>query len=406
MGSRETFLEDHTTPSGLLDDEGVKMASTELGLYRQDAVHSWFQFAIATGTASLKQRWDQLIPLGFPPFFFERYVMQSGRFTPDDLSDWPGYPVTLFERLCTADYVCARLRNATDPVSGLVKDPAAMKRLYGRGFGWSAGVQMWLNWAITIGSAPLLRRWMNLQTLYEQVIGTYFATVVKKSQRFRAEDLDIWPSGMQPTVRAHVMEALVAGSFLPPLPDAKRRRLQSSFTTRQKTSAESVRRAQQAVSAWTLESYYKRIQDHLRDDKNNEERRGKQSANLVKNYQDATRLRAPKGAKRGVTHIYRGLHGPIAEQFERDGFYDDKGLIGFSWDRAVAVRFSQGQLVLRLRVSDVPAGTPWIWFGQRMFPKSTLPTEREVLLPPGLLKGVEAVREDGIDMLQVAYTPR
>ena len=73
------------------------------------------------------------------------------------------------------------------------------------------------------------------------------------------------------------------------------------------------------------------------------------------------------------------------EEFQRTGEIRDKGFLAFSTDLEIAEEFSMGSPVMRLAVRDIPAGTPWIWYGSKAHLKSYFARENEVLLPPGRL---------------------
>lgn len=91
--------------------------------------------------------------------------------------------------------------------------------------------------------------------------------------------------------------------------------------------------------------------------------------------------------------LYRGVHGPIKKSLDRRGYYDDKGWIATTTNSGISHMFaSKGGVILRLRISALERGTPWIWFSSLDRPsmpqsnvlQSTCP-EDEVLLPPGRL---------------------
>ena len=108
-----------------------------------------------------------------------------------------------------------------------------------------------------------------------------------------------------------------------------------------------------------------------------------------------------------VKYLYRGIQmtGPFApakirDSLRRHGGIADKGYMALSTDQSVAVSFAtkafpHGALLLRLPISSIPKGTPYIWFGKanarRRVTQSYAVQEKEVLLPPGILKVPTAV---------------
>jgi hypothetical protein len=63
--------------------------------------------------------------------------------------------------------------------------------------------------------------------------------------------------------------------------------------------------------------------------------------------------------------LYRGVHDWQAEQLLKSGKLDISGYIAFSRSRSRAFEFAEKGnvgVLMRLRVEDVPKGTPWIWF--------------------------------------------
>jgi hypothetical protein len=102
-------------------------------------------------------------------------------------------------------------------------------------------------------------------------------------------------------------------------------------------------------------------------------------------------------------YLFRGIHGPQMEAYLRTGILEEKGYIPFSRMEKIAKQFAQndlpdgGGLILRLRISSIPKGTPWIWFtskeelrkkgfGVRKNTYESQITEGEVLLPPGSIR--------------------
>ena len=96
----------------------------------------------------------------------------------------------------------------------------------------------------------------------------------------------------------------------------------------------------------------------------------------------------------------------MAAAFQRRGVHEERGFVVFTRNEEVARHFSQKQALLRLAVTDILPGTPWIWFGCHGQPQSSAEHEQEVLLPPGLLKVRTAdgtFQQEGV--LPVTYTP-
>jgi len=95
--------------------------------------------------------------------------------------------------------------------------------------------------------------------------------------------------------------------------------------------------------------------------------------------------------------LFRGVHGPIAQELRRKGTYHDNGFVATSIREEIAVRFQGGGgllgtrgtrgLIMRFDIAEIPPGTPWIWFSNSATPQSnmqmSLCDEGEVLLPPG-----------------------
>ncbi len=124
---------------------------------------------------------------------------------------------------------------------------------------------------------------------------------------------------------------------------------------------------------------------------------------LVQLMRDA-RLRAPHkplGCD-NTRQMYRGVRLPLdvyAQQGKR-GYLDDPSFASFSTDYNVSESFfeevdylEEMPVMLVLKTADVPAGTPWLWFGDACGRKRTardknrlrsqFDNEQEVLLPPG-----------------------
>ncbi len=144
---------------------------------------------------------------------------------------------------------------------------------------------------------------------------------------------------------------------------------------------------------------------------------------LVQLMRDA-RLRAPHkplGCD-SVQEMYRGLSlsRSVYNGALKKGYLDDSSFTSFSTSFAVAESFTMNDddseyhepVVLVLKMADVPAGTPWLWFGHACGRKRTASNknrlrarfehEQEVLLPPGRYRILET---EGSDTWYVAFEP-
>lgn len=109
------------------------------------------------------------------------------------------------------------------------------------------------------------------------------------------------------------------------------------------------------------------------------------------------------------TYLFRGMHGPLAAAVALDGGLKKwTGYLAFSRDYDISKKFGKtspdaaetdvdrmGHVLFRLKLDDVPRGTPWIWYltsgtneaemrRKRNTARAGLP-EHEVLFPPGRL---------------------
>lgn len=95
-------------------------------------------------------------------------------------------------------------------------------------------------------------------------------------------------------------------------------------------------------------------------------------------------------------YLYRGMRASgyfDMAKVQRDGYIEEKGFVALSRAKNVAKEFagkegSKGMLVRLDPFTDIPHGTPWLWFDEKTrnaTVESTLPHEAEVLLPPGRL---------------------
>lgn len=163
--------------------------------------------------------------------------------------------------------------------------------------------------------------------------------------------------------------------------------------------------------AWTTE-IYRNIQDSMRKRRSNRlSRITDRKQGLIK-YMLLLARRSPSLPRQAkhVTHLYRGLHGPLVNQLLKYGTIDDKGFIATTPSKKVADKFATRQfmkgvfgVVLSIELSEIPKGTPWIWFGYDAH--SEAPKEQEVLLPPGRLTLKPAPKAGRSKVLRVIYAP-
>jgi surface protein len=198
------------------------------------------------------------------------------------------------------------------------------------------------------------------------------------------------------------------------------------------------------ITDWTTESY-RNIQDARRKGNTIRNNRKKIDRHLAQYFRN-TPIRAPYIPKalsirslweknrmqKRVKYLYRGIHGPLAETFIRDGKLHDKGYIAFSRRREIANKFAGGNkqtgsnnsnnsnntsdreypgyIMLRLDINSIPRGTPWLWYDIKIHGKGTNAHrsnahEYEVLLPPGTLAKINSNRTPGYECFIVKYTP-
>jgi hypothetical protein len=126
--------------------------------------------------------------------------------------------------------------------------------------------------------------------------------------------------------------------------------------------------------------------------------------------------------------LYRGVHDWQAEQLLQSGKLDIRSYIAFSRSRGIAFNFAAAGnigVLMRLRIEDVPKGTPWIWFDHSNYNndghkinktysknvyRSLVPNEEEVLLPPGELTLSTRLHNSttngsSVQFYEVEYTP-
>ena len=93
----------------------------------------------------------------------------------------------------------------------------------------------------------------------------------------------------------------------------------------------------------------------------------------------------PRGLK--VTYLYRGTDwkNPMLNSLGRGDAYDEASFSSFTWSTVVAE--GTGSVILRLKISDITPGTPYVWFGVRNA-VTLIDSESEVLMPPGRYSGL------------------
>ena len=78
-----------------------------------------------------------------------------------------------------------------------------------------------------------------------------------------------------------------------------------------------------------------------------------------------------------------GVHGKLARDLLERGRTADGGYVPLSTSFTVARNFRSGYgIVVRIKRDSIPIGTPWVWYDTRKI-RSSIPAERELLLPPG-----------------------
>ena len=242
--------------------------------------------------------------------------------------------------------------------------------------------EKWLQVSLAVGPLNLLQPKF---LTYQQLLGKFwtfldelnFAMVMKDVDRWTPDDVaDVWPAG--PTQQKIVAYLTRFSRFSSP-------RLRNAYTK---------------FPNWTT-SKYRNVQNWLRHGQQN---LGFPLAAKMFYYFDNALYRAPNRPWPHITTLWRGIHGDMALAFQTTGQYTEKGFIACSYSQGVAESFAQQQILMRLSVVDVPPGTPWVWFGSPQQPTSTMPSEKEVLLPPGTLTAqTPNTSHDG--GLPVRYTP-
>ena len=247
-----------------------------------------------------------------------------------------------------------------------------------------------------MGDASLFQRWLAFKHALQGEVGL-FTQSVAAARTFTLADLRTWPKGEEVRVRESLYRELMAAAKL------KRKPLvDSDFSLRSGLTAKKVKAASDAVANWTGHNYDV-VQRFLRGQQNTN--KGRRLSDNMKTYFERTTCRAPAGAERGVEYLYRGVEQGIGWS---EGS-DEKGYLAFTPSAFMAsvIAGSHGE-VWRLRVRDVPRGTPWLWYGRRRRPESVNPEEQEVLLPPGRITRVGGGTVPSffpIHFKQVTYRP-
>lgn len=180
------------------------------------------------------------------------------------------------------------------------------------------------------------------------------------------------------------------------------------------------------LTSWTTPGY-KNVQSHRRQGlvpsmKSETERINRYVSQFMRN----SALRTPEmpaGMENRPTYLWRGMCDNGALKLGSSRVIRDRGFVAFSIDKEVANRFAKqmklknysffperfcpsgADYMLRLKLSSLPPGIPWIWFSaeKQRSPdwSSSEINESEVLFPPGRLT---IVRRTG-RTLDVEYTP-
>lgn len=307
--------------------------------------------------------------------------------------------------MAATDAAVEMLKKATDS-NGLIADPAAARaavlaRLAAEfpGFKHSdyrQAVNRWLDKSLQSGPLDTLYpKYLIHQALDEGHAGD-FVTAAYYAGRWSAHDMEtVWPQAAL-EVKQELLELIAMGSDSDV--EAAADELNQAFPLANKELAD----ARRHVGAWTGQRY-RNVQNWLRYGKHTQ---GKNLADKLLRYFETPLYRAPRRPLPAVTALWRGIHGDMATAFQKRGVHEERGFLAFTRDMGIARQFSQKQAVMRLAVSDVLPGTPWIWFDCRGQPESSAGYEEEVLLPPGVLRvGTRDSTFQEPGALPVTYTP-
>jgi len=120
----------------------------------------------------------------------------------------------------------------------------------------------------------------------------------------------------------------------------------------------------------------------------------------------------PEGVERPA-YLYRGVHGPEAAQYRRNGYLDSKSYVATSRSKSIAEAFSNKSnngIVLKIPFESIPPGTPMVWFSESCRRKNRMvdsfcASEKEVLLPPGRVTILRHENSNGHDAYLAQYEP-
>lgn len=148
-----------------------------------------------------------------------------------------------------------------------------------------------------------------------------------------------------------------------------------------------------AARQWTTQHTWLRNELHS----GSPSREALQAREAMIRYFLAAGLRAPKRPRgfHGV-QLFRGTDSanPMLKALRTRGRYHEKSFTSFSWQEDRARAF--GDTVVRMKVTDIERGTPYVWFGVGDV-MSHVRGEREVLMPPGIFK-LLSEHEDTFDV--------
>jgi len=151
-------------------------------------------------------------------------------------------------------------------------------------------------------------------------------------------------------------------------------------------------------------------------------KRAKRTNAAVSQYMRNTHIRKPimpSGMR--TKYLYRGFHGQqVVSSLLKTKRLADPGFMSFSRSADISIFFAKKDpkhnIVLRIRVEDIPDGTPWLWFSKDKEPRyrginrmrqSSFGVEEEVLLPPGriILGKRIPTNNASVNMYEAMYIP-
>lgn len=150
-----------------------------------------------------------------------------------------------------------------------------------------------------------------------------------------------------------------------------------------------------ALMGWTGSDYFRRIQRHLRGERDNAPLASQFRADFANHARIAPDR--PREARQ-LTFLYRGICGPRQQaSLDSCGHLESAGFLATSTSRSVAQNFANdrfrtsleagGGFVARIPIDSIPDGTPWLWYDWDV--QTMTPIASEVLLPPGRLRLVD-----------------